>query len=96
MYKAHCIRVWENDFVQIGTMMSYRQGKHQKSDSLIDDPDIRKALLTILRSVRVETIDAFSFSKRISEQLHTFEKLCILSPVNIYKRTARRWLHRLG
>ena len=80
MYKAHCIRVWENDFVQIGTMMSYRQGKHQKSDSLIDDPDIRKALLSILRSVRVETFDAFSFSKRISEQLHTFEKLFSFEP----------------
>ena len=95
-YKAHCIRIWANEFVKTGAMMPYRQGKHQKTESLIDDPDIRKALLIILRSVRSESIDALSFSKWIAEKLHCFDELCLLSPVNISERTARRWLHRLG
>ena len=86
---------WGQCFVQIGTMMRYRQGKHQKLNSLIDDPNIWKAVMTILRSVRVETIDAFS-SERISEQLHTFQEFCPSSSVNISERTIWRWLHWLG
>jgi hypothetical protein len=95
-YKAQCIRIWANEFVRTGSMMPYRQGVHQKKDSLIDDPDVRQALLSILRSHRPETIEARSFSKWISETLHSNEDLCILQPVNISERTARRWLHLLG
>ena len=61
VYKAHCIRVLGNDFVRTGSMKPYCQGKHQKLESQIDDPDIPKAFLIILRSVRAESFDALSF-----------------------------------
>lgn len=96
VYKAQCIRIWANEFIKTGTMIPYHQGQHQKSESLIDDPDIRQALLSILRSQPAETIEARSFSKWIAEKLHGFEDLCLLQPVNISERTARRWLHLLG
>ena len=63
---------------------------------MIDDPDIRRALLIILRLQRPELIDARSFVRWISEQLHTAEGLCLLKPVQISEITARRWLHLLG
>jgi hypothetical protein len=88
--------MWSDDFVKTGTVMPYRQGKHQKTDSLINDPDVRQALLTILRSQCAEIIDSRSFSKWISEQLHQNDGLCLLQPVMISELTVRRWLHLIG
>ena len=95
-YKARCIRIWSKEYVKTQMIMPYRQGKHQKSESLIDDPDVRRELLIILRGQRPELIEARSFVRWISEQLHCVEDLALLQPVQISERTARRWLHLLG
>jgi hypothetical protein len=95
-YKARCLRIWSDDFIKTHKMSPYRQGKHQKTESLMDDSDIRQACLSYLRSQRTEIIDALTFSKWVSEQLHQNYNLCLLQPVIVSERTARRWLHLLG
>ena len=95
-YKARCIRLWSDEFVQNGHLMPLRQGKHQKSSSLLDDADIKQSCLDYLRTRRVELIDAASFSQWVSNDLHKVESLGLLRPARISERTARRWLHRLG
>jgi hypothetical protein len=82
--------------VKTQTMMLHRQGRHQKTKSLIDDPDIRQALLSILRSQRAEVIEARSFSRWIANELHQNESLCLLQPIVVSESTAGRWLHILG
>ena len=77
-------------------MMVLRQGKHQKKESLIDDSDIRFALLDHLRSARPETIDGDSIALWIYENLHLRPELTLESPVKIHPNTALRWLHSLG
>jgi hypothetical protein len=95
-YKARCIRIWSEEFVKTLTLAPYKQGKHQKSESLIDDPDIRGALISILRSKRAELIEARSFSRWIKEELHLNESLGLLQQIVVSESTARRWLHILG
>lgn len=95
-YKARCIRMWSDEFLHSRILMPLRQGKHQKSSSLLDDPDIKQACLQFLRTRRVELIDGASFSEWVSNELHKVESLALVRPARITERTARRWLNRLG
>ena len=56
-HRAKSIRNWSDEYVRTHQMMVLRQGKHQKTESLIDDSDIGFVLLAHLRTVRPETID---------------------------------------
>ena len=95
-YRSRCIRLWSDEFVRTGILMPLRQGKHQKCESLIDDPDIKSACLQYLRSRPTEQVDAASFAKWVSCDLHNDESLGLMGPAAITERTARRWLHVLG
>ena len=95
-YKARCIRFWGDEFVRSGLLMPLRQGKHQKSGSLLDDPDVKQVCLEYLRAQRAELIDGASFSQWVSSELHKIEDLGLLRPAVICERTARHWLHCLG
>ena len=94
--RAKSIRNWSDEYVRSHQMMVLRQGKHQKTESLIDDSDIRFVLLAHLRSVRPETIDGESLTAWISENLHLHPDLTLDSPVKIHPNTALQWLHNLG
>jgi hypothetical protein len=94
--RARSIRNWSDEYVRTHQMMVLRQGKHQKTQSLIDDSDIRFVLLSHLRNVRPETIDGESLAAWIFENLHLHPELTLDSPVKIHPNTARCWLHALG
>ena len=94
--KARSIRKWSYEYVKSHRLMLATQGKHKKSESLIDDPDIRRACLSFLRSVRPDLIDGHMFAKWVIDSLHQNQELSILSPVNIHVNTALRWMHVLG
>ena len=95
-YKARCIRIWSDEFVKSGLLMPLRQGRHQKSESLLDDADVKQVCLQYLRARRIELIDSASFAKWVGEELHKTETLGLMRPAVISERTACRWLHRLG
>ena len=94
--KARSIIKWSYEYVKSHRLMLATQGKHQKSKSLIDDPDIRRACLSFLRSVRPDLIDGHIFAKWVIDSLHQNQELSILSPVNIHVNTALRLMHVLG
>ncbi len=62
-YRARSIRDWSDYYVDHHVLPSLRQGKHQKTKSLIDDEDIRAACLRFLRSKRNDSISKGMFSK---------------------------------
>lgn len=95
-YKARCIRIWSDEYLRTHTLTPYRQGKHRKVESLVDDHDIKQALVSILRSQRAELIEARSFARWIAQELHLNESLGLLHPVVVSESTASRWLHILG
>lgn len=95
-HKSNSIIAWGDEFVRSHELMSLRQGKHQKKESLIDDSDIRFACLSYLRSVRPETITGHAFSLWVSESLHKIPELTLDNPVNIHRNTAIQWLHAVG
>ena len=76
--------------------MPLRQGKHQKCESLIEDPNIKCACLQYILSCPTEQVDAASFAKWVSCDLHNDESLVLMGPAVITERTARRWLHVFG
>ena len=45
--RARSIRNWSDEYVRTQKMMLLRQGKHQKTESIIDDADIRFPCLVI-------------------------------------------------
>lgn len=95
-YKSNSIVAWSDEFVRSHELMTLRQGKHQKTESLIDDNDVRFACLSYLRSVRPETITGHSFAIWVSENLHKHPNLTLDNPINIHRNSAIKWLHALG
>ena len=68
-YRARTIRDWSDYFVQHLELPRLRQGKFQKTKSLIDDEDVRAACLSYIRSVRADQFDSRTFMKWINENL---------------------------
>ena len=44
-YIARCIRKWETYFIRTGKLLIYRQGKHTKLESLVDDEYFKEEYL---------------------------------------------------
>jgi len=41
-YMVRCIRKWGGHFIQTGELLTYRQGKHTKLESLLNDEDFKE------------------------------------------------------
>ena len=87
--RERSIRNWSDEYVRTRQMMVLRQGKHQKTPSLIDDADIRFSLFFHLRNVTPETIESESLAAWIFENFYLHPELTLDSPVNIHPNTAR-------
>ena len=48
-YMASCIRKWGTHFIRMGELLVYRQGKHTKLESLVNDEDFKEECLMWLR-----------------------------------------------
>ena len=68
-YRARTIRDWADHFLSHSERPLLRQGKFQKTKSLVDDEDVQTACLTFLKSIRAEQRNAISFEKWISTEL---------------------------
>ena len=53
-YKARCIRVWADYFLQFGTLPEYTQGKHIKTPTIITDENVKHFFKTCLRALKDE------------------------------------------
>ncbi|CAB4417943.1 unnamed protein product [Rhizophagus irregularis] len=54
-YMATCIRKWGTHFIQTGELLIYRQGKHSKLESLLNDEDFKNECQIWLRQQMPES-----------------------------------------
>jgi hypothetical protein len=84
-YRSRVIVSWTKYFVLNGTLPEMKQGRSQKTDSLLNDEDVQDELVEYLRDLKPEERTVPRFQQHINET-HGLVSL----------RTARRWLHILG
>lgn len=93
-YRSRSIRDWADHFCSTLSLPELRQGKFQKTKSLIDDEDVRAACLTFLRSVQPDKRDASLFMKWINSEL---KQLCDVEyDLTVSERTSRNWMTKLN
>lgn len=93
-YRSRTIRDWANFFCENLSLPELRQGKFQKTKSLIDDEDVRGACLTFLRSLKPDQRDGSIFMKWINSELRG---LCDIEyNITVSERTARNWMTKLN
>ena len=92
-YRARTIRDWADYFLLHSELPHLRQGKYQKTKSLIDDEDVKSACLSFLRSTRAELRTAASFERWINSELKS--QVGIDYDLSVSKRTAQNWLIKL-
>ena len=87
------IRDWADYYLLHSELPLLRQGKYQKTKSLIDDEDVKSACLTFLRSTPAEQRTALSFERWINSELK--RQVGIEYDLSISLRTAQNWLTKL-
>ena len=92
-YRAISIRDWADHYLLHSELPLLRQGKFQKTKSLIDDEDVRAACLSFLRSISAEQRNADSFQRWINSELKS--RVGIDYDLSVTKRTAINWLVKL-
>jgi hypothetical protein len=85
-YRARTIRDWADHFMLHSKLLLLRQGKFQKTKSLIDDEDVKSACLSFLRSISAEQRNAISFEKWLNSKLK--DQVGIDYELSVSKRTA--------
>ena len=93
-YRSRTIRDWADHFILHSELPSLRQGKFQKTKSLIDDEDVKSACLSFLRSLPAEKRNAMAFECWINSELKGH--IGIDYALSVTKRTAVNWLVKLG
>eukprot|EP00474_Spongospora_subterranea_P005760 CRZ06218.1 hypothetical protein [Spongospora subterranea] len=93
VYRSRRLRQWALHFLQFKKINASCQGRHVKTRSLIQDPDVANSCLNYLRCQRIELIDGLSFSKWVSAS-HLIDSLGFTNPTVITEVTARRWLQK--
>jgi hypothetical protein len=92
-YRARSIRDWTDHYLLHYDLPRLRQGKFQKTKSLIDDEDVRSACLSFLRSVKAEQRNAIAFERWINSELKS--QVGIDYDLSVSRRTAINWLVKL-
>ena len=93
VHRARKIRNWAQFYIATNELPSLKQGRHQKTSTLIDDENVQNACKTWLRSQPPDSLCARSFSRWVGSSLHL--ELDFPAPVMISERTSKRWFHRL-
>ena len=68
-YIARCVRKWETHFIQTEELLVYRQRKHTKLESLLNDEDFKKECQVEFRMRRVN-------SSRVTRRGETMRDRC--------------------
>ncbi|PKY46319.1 hypothetical protein RhiirA4_320161 [Rhizophagus irregularis] len=94
-YMATCIRKWGSHFIQTGELLVYRQGKHTKLRSLINDEDFKNECQVWLRQQTPESRSPTNLKKYIEETV--FPKLTgHIKKETISEKTCRNYMHFWG
>ena len=93
-YRARTIRDWAEYYLLHLDLPLLRQGKYQKTKSLIDDEDVRSCCLSFLRSTPSEKRTAATFERWINSELK--KEAGIDYDLSVSRRTAQNWLLKLG
>ncbi len=92
---ARCIRKWEGHFIQTGELLTYRQGKHIKLESLLNDEDFKEDCQAWLRQQKPELRSPENLKRYIEETL--FLKLVShIKKDTISEKTCRNYMHLWG
>lgn len=92
-YRARTIRDWADFYLLNLELPLLRQGKYQKTKSLIDDEDVKSACLSFLRSIPGERRTAATFEKWINSELKG--QVGLDYDLSVSRRTAQNWLVKL-
>jgi len=92
-YKAKCIRYWSSYFVENGDLPLYKQGKHAKIISFLEDEEIQAECLKYLRSLDPEKVTPKDFAHQLQ---HHISPLIFGFSIEISETTAINWLHKLN
>ena len=93
-YRSRTIQDWANYYLLHLKLPLLRQGKYQKTKSLIDDEDVKSACLSFLRSTRAEQRTSAAFERWINSELK--KHVDIHYNLSVSRRTAQNWLVKLG
>ena len=94
-YMARCIRKWGTHFIQTGELLVYRQGKHTKLESLLDDEDFKEECQIWLRQQASELRSPRNLKIYIEETV--FPKLMgHIKKDTISEKTCRNYMHLWG
>lgn len=66
-HTARCIRQWADVYLQLGELPEYKQGKHAKRESFLDDEDVKQKGLTWLRTTAVKDRSPAGLKQYIEE-----------------------------
>lgn len=92
-YRSRTIRDWADHYLLHSELPFLRQGKFQKTKSLIDDEDVKTACLAFLRTAPAEQRTALSFARWINSDLKS--QIGIEYDLSVSQRTAQNWLVKL-
>ncbi|CAB4387720.1 unnamed protein product [Rhizophagus irregularis] len=94
-YMATCIRKWGTHFIQTGELLIYRQGKHSKLESLLNDEDFKNECQIWLRQQMPESRSPTNLKTYIEETV--FPKLTgHIKKETISEKTCRNYMHLWG
>ena len=94
-YMACCIRKWGTHFIKTGELLAYRQGKHSKLESLLNDEDFKEECQIWLRQQTPESRSSKNPKMHIEETV--FPKLTEhIKKDMISERTCRTYMYLWG
>ncbi|CAB5365859.1 unnamed protein product [Rhizophagus irregularis] len=94
-YIAKCIRKWGAHFIQTGELLVYRQGKHTKLESLLNDEDFKEECQVWLRQQKPESRTPGNLKTYIEGTV--FPKLTgHIKKDTISEKTCRNYMHFWG
>ncbi|CAG8486586.1 8750_t:CDS:2 [Dentiscutata erythropus] len=92
-YMSRCIRKWGDLYIKSGELLSYRQGKHKKSISLLDDDNFLEGCQEWLRQQSPESRSPRALKMYIEETL--LPKIGHTKDI-ISEKTCHTYMHALG
>ena len=91
---AKCVLAWAKFFIETGTLPDSRQGKHQKTKSMMSDEDVEYKCIQWLRTCKKNERTPKKFARFVCDTLLP-ETIGAVGK-RISDRTAERWMKALG
>ena len=93
-YRAAAIRDWAKQYRIAGQLEAYKQGRHPKIKSLIDDEAVKKACGDYLRSLKPDQRTAAGFCRWFSKEYYV-QRFGVERVQPLGESTARAWFKKI-